>query len=350
MYSLSLPLCWPRRLPLWCVVEYIRQLEVRRVTRLTRVVLVFGCGLKRDLVVVVCVVGLVFLFFVAPFSLLAVFMSASVFNQDVSKWNTGAVTDMNGSKCTLSPSLWPRHPLLCILNIDDSSFIGSQFSHVLFFLCCVFDTVPFLLYVVGWSRLFFVAPSLAVFYGAQAFDQDVSKWNTGAVTTMQSSKCTLSSLWPRLPLLCILNIDDSSFIGSQFSHVLFFCFVVLKRFSFVVVWGGLVTAFSLLHPTVFGYASAFNQDVSKWNTGAVWTMNFSKCTLSPSLWPRLPLLCILIYDDSSFIGSHFSHVLFCFIFKCFTTAVSNEHCAVVRGNLSQVQTAHLMILDLAPLV
>ena len=203
---------------------------------------------------------------------------------------------------------------------------------------------------MGWSFFFFVAPSLAVFYGAQAFDQDVSKWNTGAVTTMQSSKCTLSSLWPRLPLLCILNIDDSSFIGSQFSHVLFFCFVVLKRFSFVVVWGGLVTAFSLLHPTVFGYASAFNQDVSKWNTGAVWTMNFSKCTLSPSLWPRLPLLCILIYDDSSFIGSHFSHVLFCFIFKCFTTAVSNEHCAVVRGNLSQVQTAHLMILDLAPLV
>jgi hypothetical protein len=31
-----LPLCWPRRLPLWCVVEYIRHLEVRRVTSLTR--------------------------------------------------------------------------------------------------------------------------------------------------------------------------------------------------------------------------------------------------------------------------------------------------------------------------
>ena len=47
---------------LWCVVEYIRHLEVRRVTRLTHSVLVFGCGLKRDLGVVVCVVGLVFLF------------------------------------------------------------------------------------------------------------------------------------------------------------------------------------------------------------------------------------------------------------------------------------------------
>ena len=71
------------------------------------VVLVFGCGLKRDLVVVVvCVVGFgLSLFFVAPFSLLAVFQYASAFNQDVSTWNTGAVTSMYGSKCTLSSSL-----------------------------------------------------------------------------------------------------------------------------------------------------------------------------------------------------------------------------------------------------
>ena len=77
---------------------------------------VFVCGLQLDLVVVVCVVGLVFLFFVAPFSLLAVFNGASAFNQDVSKWNTGAVTSMAGSKCTVSPSLWPRRlPLWCVV-------------------------------------------------------------------------------------------------------------------------------------------------------------------------------------------------------------------------------------------
>ena len=111
---LSLPLCWPRRLPLWCVVEYIRHLEVRRVTSLTRVVLVFGCGLKRDLVVVVCVVGFVFLFFVAPFSLLAVFYQASSFNQDVSNWNTGAVTNMRSSKCTLSSSLLATAPSVVV--------------------------------------------------------------------------------------------------------------------------------------------------------------------------------------------------------------------------------------------
>ena len=92
----------------------MRQLEVRLVTSsLTRFVLFVCLWFETGpFVVVRCVVGLVVLFFVAPLSLLAVFASASVFNQDVSKWNTGAVTDMSGSKCTLSPplsdSLWPR--------------------------------------------------------------------------------------------------------------------------------------------------------------------------------------------------------------------------------------------------
>jgi surface protein len=52
---------------------------------------------------------LVFLFFVAPS--LAVFCRASVFNSDVSKWNTGAVIDMRNSK--FIRTLWPRLPLLC---------------------------------------------------------------------------------------------------------------------------------------------------------------------------------------------------------------------------------------------
>jgi len=76
------------------------------------------------------------------------------FNADLSKWNTGAVTTMQGSKCTLSSSL-----------CDNSSFIGTQNSHTFFYKCIVFclwkrGTCTFLLFVVGWSFLFFVAPSL----------------------------------------------------------------------------------------------------------------------------------------------------------------------------------------------
>ena len=97
-----------------CIYMYmyvhIRHLEVSSVHNKSHTCgLVFGCGLKRDLVVVVCAVGLVFLFFVAPFSLLAVFCSfstATSFNQNVSNWNTGAVTSMYQSKCTRSLPLW----------------------------------------------------------------------------------------------------------------------------------------------------------------------------------------------------------------------------------------------------
>ena len=64
------------------------------------------------------------------------FYGASDFNQDVSNWNTGAVTDMEASKCSLSLSLSVSHGTFrcgVLLNIYDiSRFVGSQVSHVLF--------------------------------------------------------------------------------------------------------------------------------------------------------------------------------------------------------------------------
>jgi surface protein len=156
--------------------------------------------LKRDLVVVVCVVGLVFLFVVAPFSLRAVFNGASAFNQNVSNWNTGAVTTMANSKCTLSLPLCGHGAFSCgvLLNIRQLEFhritILTRFCSFCF---CVVESVHVYLFVVcgGFGlSLFFVAPYslLAVFFGASAFNQNLSSWNTGAVTTMQDSKCTLS--------------------------------------------------------------------------------------------------------------------------------------------------------------
>ena len=71
-------------------------------------------------VVVVCVVGLVFLFSVAPS--LAVFHFSSAFNQDVSKWNTGAVTSMTDSKCIVSLYLC-GHGAFPVVEYDNPSFI-----------------------------------------------------------------------------------------------------------------------------------------------------------------------------------------------------------------------------------
>ena len=130
------------------------------------------------------------------------FYGASAFNQDVSTWNTGAVTDMQQSKCTLSLPLCGHGAFRCgvLLNIyDNSRFVGSQVSHVLFFLCdCGLKRdLVVVVCVVGLVFLFFVAPFslLAVFEYASAFNQDVSYWNTGAVTSMESSKCSLLSFF-----------------------------------------------------------------------------------------------------------------------------------------------------------
>ena len=108
-------------------------------------------------------------FFVAPFSLLAVFNGASAFNQDVSNWYTGAVIDMSLSKCTRSLSLSVGHGAFrcgVLLNIyDNSRFVGSQVSHVLFFLFCLwFEMGPFCCCLCGgvWSFFSVLHPSLFV--------------------------------------------------------------------------------------------------------------------------------------------------------------------------------------------
>ena len=84
----------------------------------------------------------------------------------------------------------------CVLNIRQLEFHRITILTRFVLLCCVFETGPFVVVCGGLVFLFFVAPSFAVFRGASAFNQDVSKWNTGAVTTMEESKCTciLSSL------------------------------------------------------------------------------------------------------------------------------------------------------------
>jgi surface protein len=161
------------------------------------------------------VVGLVILFFVAPFSLLAVFRSASAFNQNVSTWNTGAVTTMAYSKCTRSLSLsvaTASSVVVCVVEYIRQFEVRRITSLTRVVLVCLwFETGPFVVVVcvVGSVFLFFVAPFslLAVFWGASAFNQDVSNWNTSAVTDMTGSKCTFSpSLWPRrLPLWCVVE-------------------------------------------------------------------------------------------------------------------------------------------------
>ena len=116
MYSLSLSVA----APLIVVFVNLRQLEFIG-SQFSHVLLyIFLC-----------------LFFVAPFSLLAVFTHAFTFNKDVSNWNTAAVTDMYGSKCdrSLSLSAPRRLPLWCVVEYMYMYFrrITSLTHFVVFF-------------------------------------------------------------------------------------------------------------------------------------------------------------------------------------------------------------------------
>ena len=210
--------------------------------------------------------------------------------------------------------------VVVFLNIRQLEFHRiTILTRVVIFCFSVFETEPFWSLCGGLFFLCFVAPSLAVFFGAYAFNQDVSKWNTGAVKSMQQSKCTLSlSLWPRLPLLCCLNVRQLEFHRITILTRLVVLFCVFETVPFLLFVVGLVFLFFVAPSlAVFNSASAFNQDVSKWNTGAVTRMDASKCTLSPSLWPCLPLCVYLNIRQLEFylitILTHF--VLFVFVFE-----------------------------------
>ena len=152
MYSLSLPLCG--HVAFRCGVLLNIYDNLRFVgSQVSHILFNCCCVCGWKPFVVVCVVGLVFHFFVAPFSLLAVFYKAFTFNQDVSNWNTNAVIDMAESKCILSPSLWPRLPRLCLLNIRQLEFhrITILTRFVIFVFVCLKRCLFCCLWWVGLS-------------------------------------------------------------------------------------------------------------------------------------------------------------------------------------------------------
>ena len=92
------------------------------------------------------------------------------------------------------------------------------------------------------------------FLAAKAFNADISNWNTAAVTNMGQSTSTPPSCF----CCCLFHLNST--------HSRYF-FLTISRFSLYV------------HPpTAFYSASKFNADVSKWNTAAVTTMDYSTST------------------------------------------------------------------------
>ena len=95
-----------------------------------------------------------------------------------------------------------------------------------------------------------------VFYNAHAFNADISKWDTAQVTTMENSTSNFTSL-SSCSIACSMRACGS---------------LTILGFLFFLCLDSTSTAYSY---TVFYYATAFNADISKWNTARVTDMSKS---------------------------------------------------------------------------
>ena len=191
------------------------------------------------------------------------FYDAEVFNADVSKWSTGTVTSMGymfykAAAFNADVSKWATGAVTSMENMFDGATVFS----------CDVST---------WDTGA-VLSMAGMFHGASAFNGDVSKWNTGAVTTMEAMfKCDYR--------VCIFNQDLSGWSTTAVTSM-FGMFEKANAFNGdVSTWStGAVTSME----NMFYNAAVFNGDVSKWSTGAVTTMGMMfrgaaafSCDVSP---------------------------------------------------------------------
>ena len=114
-----------------------------------------------------------------------VFQSKSTFNANISAWQVGEVTDMEQSTYTLSPPS-PRSGLFWLLFFPFFFWVSTNSFFEQCSLLFFFPT-----HFVTWT---FLCCCGAVFWGAGAFNGDLSTWQVGKVTNMQGSTSTLLPL------------------------------------------------------------------------------------------------------------------------------------------------------------
>ena len=151
-----------------------------------------------------------------------------------------------------------------------------------------------------------------MFYDAEKFNQDVSKWDTGAVTSMGSmfknaaaftdntffcAGSTNTGSWPTSVIRASdfggSGVTDFSCSGTFLHNVIIqsvvddWCGTDAAKKTAVQTAHGSIEDWDVSRITnmnkLFSSKASFNNDLSKWNTGAVTTMHQSKCTLSHSV-------------------------------------------------------------------
>ena len=125
----------------------------------------------------------------------------------------------------------------------------------------------------------------------------------------------------------------------------YFCFVFLKRYLFCCLWWvGLF--FSLLHPLLQCFLKHLRsiQDVSNWNTGAVTSMQLSKCTLSLLLCGHDAFRSVVFvnYTTTRDSSAHNSYILTRFFFLLFQSVLQQWlHTITLRWRMGIVIVNHI---------
>jgi surface protein len=171
------------------------------------------------------------------------FAQKSIFNGDISKWNTERVTNMYAMFYKASA-----------FNQDIGSWNTAQVTTMqrMFHVASVFNGD-----ISKWNTER-VTNMYAMFYKASAFNQDIGSWNTAQVTTMQRMFHVAS----------VFNQD----IGEWNTEEVTTMRAMLNSASaFNQDIGSWNTAQVADMRYMFRYASAFNQDISSWTGSAATT-------------------------------------------------------------------------------
>ena len=178
--------------------------------------------------------------------------SQSAFNQDISGWNTSTVTNM--------PSMFNQSPF----NQD----IGGWNVGNVVFMPSMFRSTPFNQDIGGWN-VGNVVSMREMFFGTTAFNQDISGWDVSKVTSFGSTGFATgmfgSSVFNNggVALDWTINTSSSVSMAGMFWNN--------SAFNQDISGWNTSTVTNMEH--MFS-TSVFNQDIGGWNTSSVTTMNF----------------------------------------------------------------------------